>query len=201
MVAAILTALTLYALGGVWLGISLLVFFIVGSAVSRLKNERKLRAEQIQEEGGARNWKQVLCNSLPACILYGLLYIPRQKIFILLAFSVFSAAAADTFSSEIGMLSRSKAFNILTGKPVQNGLSGGVTWARSWCGLLGSVLLSLLVLAQYSLRDMLFVALLGFLGSVMDSVLGAALQRKYRGPDGSLAGQSGGYKRKARKRI
>jgi uncharacterized protein (TIGR00297 family) len=187
MVAAILTALTLYALGGVWLGISLLVFFILGSAVSRLKNERKLRAEQIQEEGGARNWKQVLCNSLPACILIWLAFIfPEQKIFILLAFSVFSAAAADTFSSEIGMLSRSKAFNILTGKPVQNGLSRGVTWAGLGAGLLGSVLLSLLVLAQYSLRDMLFVALLGFLGSVIDSVLGAALQRKYRGPDGSL---------------
>ena len=187
MVAAILTALTLYALGGMWLGISLLVFFILGSAVSRLKNERKRRAEKIQEEGGARNWKQVLCNSLPACILIWLAFIfPEQKIFALLAFSVFSAAAADTFSSEIGMLSKGKAFNILTGKPVQNGLSGGVTWAGLSAGLLGSVLLSLLVLPQYSLRDMLFVAFLGFLGSVIDSVLGAALQRKYKGSDGSL---------------
>lgn len=69
VVAAILTAATLYAFGGIWIGISLLVFFILGSVVSKWKNQKKLKAEFLQGKEGVRNWKQVLCNSLPACII------------------------------------------------------------------------------------------------------------------------------------
>lgn len=69
IVAAFLTAVTLFTLGGPWLGISLLVFFILGSFISKLSNEEKQKAESLHEDSGARNWVQVVCNSLPACIL------------------------------------------------------------------------------------------------------------------------------------
>jgi uncharacterized protein (TIGR00297 family) len=187
VVAAILTAMTLYALGGVWLGASLLVFFVLGSAVSRVRNERKRAAEATQEDGGARNWKQVLCNSLPACILLWFAhFFPEQKFLVLLSFAVFSAAAADTFSSEIGMLSGGKVFNILNGKPIRSGLSGGVSWAGLGAGILGSVTLSLLALPQFGWSGVAVATLLGFLGSIVDSILGASLQRKYIGLRGQL---------------
>ncbi|NCB24984.1 MAG: DUF92 domain-containing protein [Bacteroidia bacterium] len=187
IVAAILTAITLYALGGVWIGIGLLTFFVLGSAASRLKNERKRIAEARQEEGGARNWKQVLCNSLPACVLLWLaLFLPDQKFLVLLSFAVFSAAAADTFSSEIGMLSKGKVFNILNGKPIQSGVSGGVSWAGLGAGVLGSLLLSLLALPQFGWSGVAFVSVLGFIGSILDSILGSVFQRKYLGKQGQL---------------
>jgi len=69
IVAALLTGQTLYALGGMWIGLGLLAFFLLGSAASKLKNNNKLTAEQLQAGHVARNWKQVLSNSLPACIL------------------------------------------------------------------------------------------------------------------------------------
>lgn len=49
-VAARLTALTLYALGGVWVGASLNAFFILGSLASGLKNSRKRMAEKLQAD-------------------------------------------------------------------------------------------------------------------------------------------------------
>ncbi len=187
IVAAVLTAVTLYALGGIWIGISLLAFFILGSAVSKIKNQRKRDAESLQEAGGPRNWKQVLCNSLPACVLLWLVYIfPQQDILILLAFAVFAASAADTFSSEIGMLGRGRVFSILTGKTLPNGVSGGVSWLGLGAGIVGSTLLSLLALPQFGWTGMIFVAALGFAGSIVDSILGASIQRRYRGENGQL---------------
>lgn len=181
MVAAILTAMVLYALGGPYLGVGLLTFFILGSIISKIKNDSKKEGEKIQEHSAARNWVQVLSNSLPASILMWLsLLLPEQQsILLLLSFGVFSAAAADTFSSEIGMLSTGKVYDIITFKPVKNGVSGGVTIIGLMAGLLGSFLLSLLAIKLFSWHDILFITILGFIGSIIDSVLGSILQRKY----------------------
>lgn len=191
MVAALLTAVTLYALGGPLLGASLLVFFILGSAVSKVNNESKSLAEAIQESTGTRNWLQVLSNSLPAVVLVWLDHlIPGQSFFLLLAFSVFSAAAADTFSSEIGMLTKGRVFHILTGRTVPNGVSGGVSLMGLAGGVAGSILLSLLVIPQFGVFGLIFAATLGFLGSILDSLLGASIQRKYKGLQGQLQDRS-----------
>lgn len=187
MVAALLTAVTLYALGGVWIASALLVFFILGSIVSRLKNDVKKAAEALQEDTGARNWKQVLANSLPAAVLLWIyLFYPGEKIFLFLAFTVFSAAASDTFSSEIGMMSKGRVFSILTGKSLPKGVSGGVTVSGLLAGLLGSVLLSLMVLPQFGLTGFIAATLLGCSGSLIDSILGASIQRKYLSLKGHL---------------
>lgn len=187
IVAAFLTAITLYALGGPWIGISLLVFFILGSGVSKLKNQEKIQSELLQEDSGPRNWKQVLSNSLPACILVWLAYIYPEKEYLLLpAFAVFSAAAADTFSSEIGMMTKGRVFNILNGKPMASGLSGGVSFMGLGAGILGSILLSVFALPQFGLIGMVIIAILGFIGTIMDSIIGVVLQRKYIGSQGQL---------------
>lgn len=187
IVAAILTAGTLYALGGIWLGAALLVFFILGSAISKLQNENKRNAKSLHEKEGARTYKQVLANSLPACLLVWFSFLfQEQRFFLLLAFAVFSGAASDTFSSEIGMLGNGRVFNILTGKPIARGLSGGVSWLGILAGITGSLLLSTLAIPQFGLPGMFFVVVLGFVGSILDSVLGSAIQRKYKGLNGLL---------------
>ncbi len=187
IVAAVLTAVTLYTLGGPYLGASLLLFFILGSIISKLKNKSKLKAELIQDVEGPRNWKQVICNSLPATILVWFYFInPDTEIYLLLAFGVFSAAAADTFSSEIGMMSNGKVFSILSFKPVPNGLSGGVSILGLIAGILGSLTLSLLSLPQFGFKGLIYITILGFLGTLLDSIIGASIQRKYMGKDGEL---------------
>lgn len=187
MVAALLTAVTLYALGGAWVGVSLLLFFIMGSGISKIKNENKKRAEERQESSGARNWKQVIANSLPACILLWVsMLMPHKEIYILLSFGVFSAAAADTFSSEIGMLGSGKVVSILTGKPVAKGVSGGVSLLGFAAAIVGSALLAIPAGIQYGIWGYMFVAVLGVLGCVIDSVIGASFQRRFLHADGEL---------------
>ena len=186
MVAALLTAVTLYTLGGFLLGFSLILFFILGTGVSKMKTKEKTEAEKTQEHTGARNWKQVLANSLPSVILSWIYFFTEEPIYLFLAFTVFSAAASDTFSSEIGMMSKGRVFHILTGKPLPMGVSGGVTLQGLVAGIVGSVLLSLPILLAFGPEEYLLGVLLGFFGTIIDSVLGASLQRKYEDVSGKL---------------
>lgn len=187
VVAAMLTALILYTLGGPWVALCLLLFFILGSGISKISNPVKEKAEAIQESPSRRNWKQVLCNSLPACVIlwYSLFSVQNPR-FELIALSIFSAAAADTFGSEIGMLFPGKVYNILNGRPVPPGLSGGVSVMGILASLLGSFSISLLALPKFGLSGLAVATILGLVGSLVDSVLGASIQRKYRGHDGRL---------------
>lgn len=187
MVTALLVAVTLYALSGYLVGIALIAFFILGSLASKIKNKTKVLAESVQEKRGPRTWKQVIANSFPAILLSWLyLIFPQANYLLLLAFSVFSAATADTISSEIGMLSKENAFHILTFRKHPRGLSGGVTFTGLLAGVVGSFLISLLVFIQYGLVEYILVASLGVFGTLIDSILGALLQRKYQTEQGIL---------------
>lgn len=188
VVAAILTAVTLYTFGGIWIGLSLYVFFLLGSGVSLLKNENKRIAEEAQESGHGRTWIQVICNSLPACILvWHHFFYPDMEIFALLALGVFAAATADTFASELGVLSSAHVFDIVTGRKLRRGVSGGVSWIGTLAAIFGSFLLAALALPEFGIKGFFFVGCMGILGSLIDSVLGSLVQRKYRTKDGEYS--------------
>jgi uncharacterized membrane protein len=100
----------------------------------------------------------------------------------------FAACNADTWASEIGILSKKAPISLITFKPVSPGLSGGV----SPLGLLASLGGSALVALTYGLYQFAagnsgvllwlqigIITLGGLLGSILDSLLGAAIQAKY----------------------
>lgn len=99
--------------------------------------------------------------------------ITGDTMFNLAALITFIAALADTVSSEIGMLSTREPIFILTFRKIQKGLSGGVSMFGFVVGLLASLLLSYLMLGNNH-SEVILVTALGFLGSLMDSVIGAA---------------------------
>jgi uncharacterized protein (TIGR00297 family) len=100
----------------------------------------------------------------------------------------YAAVAADTFSSELGILSKSKPRLItsLTLRQVPPGTNGGVTAAGLGAGLLGSftiALTSAILLpfcSEFEIRDRavwtVALSFWGLLGSVLDSLLGGLLQ-------------------------
>lgn len=100
----------------------------------------------------------------------------------------YAAVAADTFSSELGILSKSKPRLItsLNLREVPPGTNGGVTAAGLGAGLLGSFIVSatsaavLPFCSSAGLKDRalwtIAMTLWGTLGSVLDSVLGGLLQ-------------------------
>ena len=126
----------------------------------------------------------------------------------MLALISLSVSCADTLSSDFGRIWGGNPRNIITGKLMLKGVSGGVTGAGFVGALLGAVSIAIFVFwSEFSLigsRESLFwvVVVFGFLGSVLDSVLGVLFQAKYLdvwgnfldSSDGGIRPLCGGYK-------
>ncbi|KAJ5893707.1 hypothetical protein N7495_005398 [Penicillium taxi] len=185
----------------------LAIFYFGGTKVTKVKHEIKARltlSASGADGEGPRNHIQVLANSVVATVLSiahaivlnnsssdSCFSLGHNAADILMVGIVanYVAVAADTFSSELGILSKSKPRLItsLNLREVPPGTNGGVTAAGLGAGLLGSFTVALTsgILLPFcpgrsgiKERALWTVALTfwGLLGSVLDSVLGGLLQ-------------------------
>ena len=147
-------------------------FLILGSFVSKLNPKN--------EDNSGRSSIQVIANSGVAgflCILYYLTHDPLLQIAFVISFSV---ALSDTFSSEIGKKYGGKPLSLCRLKPIQKGLSGGVTLIGTLAGLLGSLCVSsIYFLHKQDVQNALIILMFGFGGMLIDSLIGCAFQAKY----------------------
>ena len=133
----------------------------------------------------------MLANSVPflACaVVYAL---SGASWFLVIAAGALAASTADTWASEVGVHSKRPPVNIVTREPMERGLSGGVSPLGLGATVASSVLSALLAVFLFRVFGFdvptdfpafLFVALCGVVGSVVDSMLGALVQAKYRAP-------------------
>lgn len=179
---AFLTGAIIFSLGNLWLGLALLSFFILGTVITKFGPASK----PDKSSSAPRNWKQVVANSFPSVILVLGYSLYGFEEFLMIAFSIFSAAASDTFASELGTKTNSKVVSIITLKEVPKGISGGVSILGLGFSILGSFLLALYAYPSFGWTGFWINGTLGVFGMLLDSVLGATLQQKYAHPDGSL---------------
>ncbi len=146
----------------------LLAFFLLGTLVTRIGYSRKRKLGQHQKTRGIWN---VLGNAL-AGLIFALLGNPYAVA------SSFSAAMADTASSEIGLLSREKPVSILTGKPVKPGYDGGITTLGSSASIFFAFLIALIALYYWGWPGFWISLMGGIFGSILDSILGDAFESR-----------------------
>jgi uncharacterized protein (TIGR00297 family) len=157
-----------------WRGAAvLLAFFVPSALLSRVGSERK-RSLRSAAKPAPRNAWQVLANGSVAalCALAALRWgAPLNAAFA----GAFAAASADTWGTEIGTLSRARPVWILSFRPIETGLSGGVTALGSAATIAGALCVAL-VASLLGLAALLAVALGGIAGALLDSIVGASLQ-------------------------
>jgi uncharacterized protein (TIGR00297 family) len=158
-------------------------FFVVGSAVTRLGYRRKAALGIAQERGGARGLRHAWANGgVPAFLaLMAGLAPPLLRDLLVLAYAASVAtAAADTCSSEVGKAFGRRTFLITSLAPVAPGTEGAVSLEGTLGGLLGAFLVAGAgaCLGAYGWTAATLVAIAGLLGSLAESVIGVAAERR-----------------------
>ncbi len=175
-------------------GLFLLFFFFLSAALlGKLFKKSPVRrsAGILQEKGGRRDSLQVLANGGAATLAALLVALDPGNTAALAMFgAALAEAVADTWAGEIGIHALKPPRSLRTGLPVEPGMSGGVTLLGTLAALLGAGVCSILWIVwvarnrvQPSSRlAILFVVVMvsGWLGSVLDSWLGATVQAHYR---------------------
>jgi uncharacterized protein (TIGR00297 family) len=173
-----------FGFGGIPLAALLIAFFLSSSLLSGLGRSRKRRFAGMFSKSGKRDLGQVFANGGVA-VLFAVAYGLTQDNLWLAGFvGAIAVATADTWATEIGILSRRRPRLITTGERVERGTSGAVSLLGYFAILGGSGLIGALGWALTSDWRILPVALFaGVIGSTVDSLLGATIQAIFLCPD------------------
>jgi uncharacterized protein (TIGR00297 family) len=189
---AIIAGTTTVGLGGWAWGLSLIFFFSSSSIFSHMRSrEKELIAADKFSKGSQRDFAQAAANGGLATLIaacYGFTSSPSLREILRAGYTgVLSTANADTWATELGVLSIRQPRLITTGKPVTPGTSGGITALGTGAGALGALSLGtffwLLSRCPKPLAALPIIALIsGMVGSAFDSLLGATVQAIYYCP-------------------
>jgi len=176
----------LIALGAGYGGLVLLgTFFILG--VKATSHKKQLKAVVGDPHPQQRTAGQVFANGGVAAImaLLALLFPPYATICILMLAASLTSATADTLSSELGMVYGRNFYNILTFKREPKGLDGVISSEGTLLGAAGALLIAGVYGAFFGFNSSVpAVWIAGVVGNLVDSLLGATLERKrYIGND------------------
>jgi uncharacterized protein (TIGR00297 family) len=199
-----------FGFGGWSWGLSLIFFFLSSSVLSHFRaGDKALTAADKFSKGGQRDIAQAMANGGMATLLslgYGL--TPAGKAHTLLAAGYVGAlatATADTWATELGVLSKQPPRLITTGKLTSPGTSGGITLLGTsasvagalalgmWFWLLRWVESQLGVLERHEHEERVSIEMgisatsviavvSGLTGALFDSLLGATVQAMYYCP-------------------
>ncbi|WP_202318383.1 TIGR00297 family protein [Archaeoglobus neptunius] len=157
----------------------ILLFYALGSAVTKYRYEVKQRRGIEEQAGGARGYTNVFGNSL-AGLFFAIQYsVTGNPAFAAAFVASVGAALSDTMASEIGKAGE-RAYLITTFEKVKPGVSGGISLNGELAGLVGAVVTSALAvsLGILDMYSAVISAVAAFTGMHIDSILGATLEKK-----------------------
>jgi uncharacterized protein (TIGR00297 family) len=169
--------------GGGYTGLAMLTsFFILGTAATSWKKKEKMLIKGHAAHQPTRTAGQVIANGGVAALagLAALLLPHYRPLLQVMMAAGLAAAAADTLSSELGMVYGRRYYHILTWRPDEKGLDGVVSREGWLIGIAASAVIALVYALGHGWNTRVFLVLIGSgtLGNLIDSVLGAVWERK-----------------------
>lgn len=192
---AVLVGTLTFGFGGWPWGLTLIVFFVTSSILSHYKESiKERRAAEKFSKGGRRDFFQTIANGGLGALCAVAFALSGQPWWLLAAFvGLMATVNADTWATELGVLSPHPPRLITTRQPVPPGTSGGITVLGTSAAAAGGLIIGLAMFGFSALATpgdplpwwMIPAGLIGGLGGALfDSWLGATVQAIYVYPDG-----------------
>ena len=165
---------------GHWTWLLMLLCFLLSSHLATKWRFDEKTAKGLSESiDGHRSWGNVVANGgLPGLVAILAFILDDHENGIWVFSAAVAVAASDTFASEIGCLD-DRVRMITTMKKCEAGVNGGFSPNGQLAAAAGSIIIAALTfVAEPSLELAGMVALLGWLGCQVDSVLGAVLENR-----------------------
>ena len=141
LLGAILVGTVIFGLGGWLWGLLLITFFVSSSWLSHYRRAAKEAIADKFAKGSRRDLGQTLANGGLGALLAVAFAIDPDPLFFAAFLGVIGSVNADTWATELGVLSRMSPRLITSGQEVTAGTSGGVTWLGVWASLAGALLI------------------------------------------------------------
>ncbi|WP_409270657.1 DUF92 domain-containing protein [Neobacillus sp. SCS-31] len=157
-------------------------FFASSSLWSKFKAKSKSAMDEKLAKGATRDWRQVVANGGPAAICSGLFFVTGNPIWLTCYAAAISSANSDTWASEIGPIGKRDPISIKGFKRAERGTSGAVSLLGTCAALAGAGFIALLAVYFFGLPFWFgwIIFIFGFLGNVIDTLLGAYFQVSYK---------------------
>jgi uncharacterized protein (TIGR00297 family) len=202
VIGAILVGTAIFAFGGWEWGVLLVAFFVMSSLLSHYRATTKEALSEKFAKGGRRDLGQALANGGAGAMLAIAHAIWPTQLLWAAFIGAMAAVNADTWATELGVLSRRLPRLLTTWQRVEAGTSGAVSAAGTLATLAGAAAIGLTALgvtmivrllsigaqiaAPPHTREALLLLLVavvgGGIGSLFDSLLGATIQALYYSP-------------------
>lgn len=190
-------------------GLLFFYFYQIGSWCTKYNLNIKSQLDGTLVQNAHRGVMQVMCVSIIATVLsvyHGfrlgtmeepLRYqsFPESTAIFLAIVAHHATGLADTMASELGILvdpAKTTTFLVTTGKAVPPGTNGGITIMGCLWSCVGGLTIGVLTIltdcfsvklspmvARYALPVIVYSTVIGFVGSLMDSLVGATCQATY----------------------
>jgi uncharacterized protein (TIGR00297 family) len=182
--AAVGVGTAVFAGGGPgWFAV-LATFFVTSTLLGRVGAATKAQVKREFEKGDTRDAWQVLANGgVAAAAALAMAWRPEAR-WAAAFVAALATANADTWATELGVLSRGEPWSLVRLGRVPRGTSGAVSplgMAAAFSGALAVALVAACSIAPAG-RTLLIGVGLGTLGALVDSLLGATVQARFRCP-------------------
>ena len=193
LVASVVIGYIVMVIGGPHYLILLIIFFVSSSIFTKI--QKKLNKSS-KKHSSPRSYINILANGVtPTFLIILTIFLYDNytwnsvtllngdiNIIGLCFIGSIVVTTADTFSTEIGLINKSKP-RLITNltKYVSKGDSGGVTLSGLLASIFAGIIISLTVFFTFEIFHFslfLIITLVGILGSLFDSILGATIQYK-----------------------